>query len=180
MTLEPTPIQWRRNRRARRITLRIDARLGQVVITLPVRAAKSAGMALFTQNAAWVAARLAALPAACPFTDGGAVTIDGAAHVIRHSPGRRGGAWLEGGVLHVAGEPDFLPRRVADFLRAEARRRLAAQALAKAEAAGVVVRRVSVKDTRTRWGSCSADGALMFCWRLLMAPPYVQDYVVAH
>jgi predicted metal-dependent hydrolase len=80
----------------------------------------------------------------------------------------------------VAGNPDFLARRVGDFLRAEAGRRLAVLARDKALLAGVAVRRVSVRDTRSRWGSCSPKGALMFCWRLLMAPPLVQDYVVAH
>jgi predicted metal-dependent hydrolase len=137
-------------------------------------------MALLTSHVDWVAARLAALPQPAPFADGATVLIDGAPHPIRHAPGARGGAWVEAGALHVSGDPAFLPRRVADFLRAEARRRFAAQALAKAAQAGLAVRRVTVKDTRTRWGSCSTDGVLMFCWRLLMAPPFVQDYVVAH
>jgi predicted metal-dependent hydrolase len=69
---------------------------------------------------------------------------------------------------------------VHDFLRAEAKRRLAAQTMAKATQSGLAPRRVVVKDTRTRWGSCSPDGVLMFCWRLVMAPRFVQDYVVAH
>ena len=173
-------IRWRRHAQARRITLRIDARQGAVVITLPTRAGRSAGLALVRKNADWVSARLAALPASAPFTDGASVTIDGVAHAIRHSPGGVGGAWVADGALHVSGDAAFLARRVADFLRAEARRRFAAQAAAKAQAAGLPVRRVTVKDTRSRWGSCSSDGVLMFCWRLLMAPPYVQDYVVAH
>jgi predicted metal-dependent hydrolase len=173
-------IAWRRSPRARRITLRIDTRQGRVVVTLPMRAAQAAGLALLTQNTAWVKQRLAALPQAAPFADGACVMIDGIAHPIRHTPGGRGGAWIEAGVLHVSGEADFLARRVNDFLRAEARRRFAAQALAKAATAGMMPRRVTVKDTRTRWGSCSADGVLMFCWRLLMAPLHVQDYVVAH
>ena len=176
----PATIQWRRSRRARRITLRIDCRHGHVVVTLPMRAAKSAGMALLTSNADWVSTRLAALPAAEPFAAGALVAIDGVPHAICHAPAGRGGAWVEDGAVFVAGDPDFLPRRVADFLRAEARRRFSAQALAKATGAGLTVRRITVKDTRTRWGSCSADGVLMFCWRLLMAPPFVQDYVVGH
>ncbi len=176
----PAVVQWRRNPRARRITLRIDPRAGHVVVTLPMRAARAAGMALLTQNADWVSARLAALPVIVPFAPGGTVTIDGVAHTIAHTPGARGGVWLEEGALHVSGNAEFLARRVCDFLRAEARRRFCAQALAKAEAAGLTVRRVTVKDTRTRWGSCSGQGVLMFCWRLLMAPPYVQDYVVGH
>ena len=173
-------IHWRRSKRARRISLRIDARDGAVVITLPMRAAKSAGFALLKANAAWVADRLAALPPTLEYAPGSLITIDGVPHPIVHSPTARGGAWLQDGALHVSGDAAFLPRRVEDFLRTEARRRFSTQSIAKAAQAGLALRRVTVRDTKTRWGSCSSTGALMFCWRLLMAPPYVQDYVVAH
>jgi len=173
-------VHWRRSRRARRISLRIDARGGAVIVTLPMRAARAAGVALLEANAAWVADRLAALPPALTYAPGSLITIDGLPHKIVHTPRGRGGAWLEAGALHVSGDAAFLARRVGDFLRAEARRRFGAQAAAKAAQAGLAVRRISVRDTRSRWGSCSADGSLMFCWRLLMAPPFVQDYVVAH
>ncbi len=176
----PTQVLWRRSTRARKISLRIDPSGGGVVVTLPPRAAQAAGMALLRDNAAWVAARLASLPKPILLTDGAVVPIDGLPHRIRRMPSGRRGAWLEPGSLLVSGAPEFLARRVADFLRAEARRRLSALAVAKATAGGLPLRRVVVKDTRTRWGSCTADHTLMFCWRLVMAPPYVQDYVVAH
>ncbi len=176
----PARVLWRRSARARKISLRIDARAGSVVVTLPPRAAQAAGMALLRDNAAWVAERLACLPDPIPLADGAYVPVNGLPHRIRHMPGGRGGAWLEAGELLVSGAPEFLVRRVADFLRAEARRRLSTLAMAKAAAASVHPRRIIVKDTRTRWGSCTADGTLMFCWRLVMAPPYVQDYVAAH
>lgn len=229
------PVQWRRSPRARKLSLRIDPRTGEVVVTLPPRAALTAGAALLHDNAAWVTERLARLPAPSPLRDGGTIPIDGRPRLIRHtphhsspansspahsgpagpnpagptaahpgaagidiphSPGapvgsghvgaahpgrpRIGGAWLDGDTLHVSGAPEFLARRATDFLRAEARRRLAAQALAKAAPAGLRPRRVVVKDTRTRWGSCTADGTLMFNWRLVMAPPEIQDYIAAH
>jgi predicted metal-dependent hydrolase len=87
---------------------------------------------------------------------------------------------LADGVLHVTGGAEFLARRVGDFLRAEARRRLSAMVAEKAAAADLKVSRLTIKDTRTRWGSCAADGALAFSWRLVMAPAFVQDYVAAH
>jgi predicted metal-dependent hydrolase len=101
-------------------------------------------------------------------------------HPIRHVTEGRGGAWLADGALHVTGGQEFLARRVGDFLRAEARRRLSALVAQKAALADVPVARITIKDTRTRWGSCTADGALAFSWRLLMAPDFVQDYVAAH
>ena len=176
----PATVCWRRSATARRVTLRIDATKGQVVVTLPMRAGRAAGMALLNDHAAWVAARLAALPEPAPFADGASVMLDGEAVPIRHASGSRGGAWLEDGALHVAGDAEFLPRRVHDFLRAEAKRRFTVQAMDKAASTGLAPKRITVKDTRTRWGSCSPDRVLMFCWRLVMAPPFVQDYVVAH
>lgn len=180
LTTGPTEVLWRRSTRARKISLRIDHSGGGVIVTLPSRAAQAAGMALLRDNAAWVADRLASLPRPVLLANGAIVPIDGLPHRIRHVPEGRRGAWLEPGSLLVSGAPEFLARRVADFLRAEARRRLSALAVAKAAVGDLSLRRVVVKDTRTRWGSCTADHTLMFCWRLVMAPPHVQDYVVAH
>jgi predicted metal-dependent hydrolase len=173
-------VQWRRSRRARRVSLRIDPRDGAVVITLPLRCGRSQGMALLMNHADWVTRRLAALPGAVAFDDGAAVPLGGVEHRIRHVPERRGTAWVEAGEILVAGQRDFLARRVGDFLRAEARRRLGSLVAEKAAASGLRPSRITVKDTRTRWGSCATSRALAFSWRLVMAPGFVQDYVVAH
>ena len=100
-----------------------------------------------------------------------------------HPPraGRRGGgAGSRAARSWSPARPTFLARRVADFLRAEARRRLSALVAAKAAGGRVRPRRVTVKDTRSRWGSCAANRNLAFSWRLVMAPRFVQDYVAAH
>lgn len=173
-------VTWRRNARARRVSLRINPSDGVIVVTLPPRASRRAGMALLMGHADWVARRLAALPVPVTLEDGAAVPVGGVSHRIRHHPGRRGGAWLEEGELHVTGLPEFLPRRVVDFLRAEAGRRLSVLARAKAERAGVAPSRITIKDTSSRWGSCAPDRTLAFSWRLVMAPEFVQDYVAAH
>ena len=149
-------------------------------MTLPMRAGRGAGVALLMNHAEWVANRLAALPDALPFADGSIVQIGDVPHRIRHVPQERGGAWLQDGELCVSGAPEFLRRRVTDFLRAEALRRLSALALAKTEKLGVTARRIVMKDTRSRWGSCASDGSLAFSWRLVMTPEFVQDYVTAH
>ncbi|MCK8787226.1 M48 family metallopeptidase [Roseomonas sp. NAR14] len=174
------PVQWRRSTRARRVSLRIDARAGAVVVTLPPRAGRRAGMALLMTHAAWVTERLAALAPSVVFAPGNSVLLGGVPHPIRHAPGGRGGAWLEEGAIHVAGDAAFLPRRTADFLRAEARRRVQPLVARHAEALAVRARAVRLKDTRSRWGSCAPDGTLAFSWRLVMAPDWVLDYVVAH
>src|SRR6476620_7501130 len=163
----PTRVEWRRNRRARRVSLRIDPCRGGVVVTLPMRAGRGAGVALLMNHADWVANRLAALPDALPFADGTLVPIGDLQYRIRHVPRSRGGAWLQDGELHVTGAPEFLRRRVQDFLRAEALRRLSALVATKSTSIGMTVRRISVKDTRSRWGSCAADRSIGFSWRLV-------------
>ena len=176
----PARVAWRRSSRARRVSLRIDPRNGAVVVTLPPRAGRPAGMALLMTHADWVANRLAALPEPVRFADGAVVPLAGIDHRITHVPGGRGGAWVQDGAIHVAGAPEFLARRVLDFLRAEARRRLGALVAEKAALAELHPKRVTVKDTSSRWGSCAPDGSLAFSWRLVMAPGFVQDYVAAH
>jgi len=173
-------IEWRRSTRARRVSLRIDLAGGGVIVILPTRASHKAGMALLMGHVNWVADRLAALPDAVPFTDGAMVPINGVPHQIRHAADARGAAWIRDTELHVAGAAEFLSRRVRDFLRQEARRRLGPLTMAKASLIGIAPRRVTMKDTSSRWGSCAPDRSIALSWRLVMAPEFVQDYVVSH
>ena len=106
--------------------------------------------------------------------------IGGVEHVIRPVQAAHGGAWVEAAEIRVAGEAEFLARRVTDCLKRLARQRLTALSAEKGRRAGLLPKRVQVKDTRTRWGSCAPDGTLAFCWRLICAPDFVQDYVVGH
>lgn len=174
----PIAVQWRRSSRARRVSLRIDPRGGGIVVTLPMRASRRAGLALLMNHAGWLADRLAALPDAVRFVDGAIIPIGGLPHRLRHAQG--GSAMLHDGELIIPGRAEFLQRRTHDFLRKEAGRRLGALALEKSALAGLRPRRITIKDTRSRWGSCAADGSLAFSWRLVMAPGYAQDYVAAH
>lgn len=176
----PARVEWRRSSRARRVSLRIDPTGGAVVVTLPTRATRKAGMALLMGHAEWVANRLAALPEAITFTDGATIPIAGVPHRIRHVANARGVAFLLDQELQVTGAAEFLSRRVRDFLRQEARRRLGALVAAKSGLIGITPKRLTIKDTTSRWGSCAPDKSLALSWRLVMTPPFVQDYVVAH
>lgn len=177
---EPCLVRWRRSARARRVSLRIDAAEGAVVVTLPNRIGRKQGLALLSEHAGWVMQRLAGLAPERPFADGASVPVGGVEHIIRHDPTRRGGAFLEEGTLVVTGDAQFVARRVRDFLRTEALRRITLAMRPHAEALGVTARAVRLKDTRSRWGSCAPDRTLAFSWRLILAPAWVLDYVVAH
>ncbi len=176
----PARVEWRRSSRARRVSLRVNPADGAVIVTLPMRTGRQAGLSLLMDHADWVAQRIAALPQAVALSDGAEVDLHGIPHRIRHTGQSRGGVRVEGSEILVSGGAEFLPRRVTDFLRNEARTRLASLALQKAAMADVHPKRVVIKDTRSRWGSCAPDRTLSFCWRLIMAPDFVQDYVVGH
>lgn len=174
------PVRFRTSARSKRVSLRIDPEGGIVLVTLPPRASRAAGLRLLRDHADWVAERLAKLPGALPLADGAVVPLAGQPVRIRHVPDGRGGAWLQDGEIHVSGDAAFLPRRVGDLLRREARTRLGASVARYAARVGRLPRRVVIKDTRSRWGSCAPDGTVMLCWRLVMAPDWVGDYVAAH
>ena len=173
-------VRWRRSTRARRVSLRIDARAGAVVVTLPPRANRRAGMALLTTHAAWVMEKLAALAPHIALIPGSELPLGGLPHVIRHDPAAGPGVALAAGAIIVGGPEAALSRQVAAFLKAEAQRRIRVLAAGHAALLGVAPGAIRLKDTRSRWGSCAPDGTLAFSWRLVMAPDWVLDYVVAH
>jgi predicted metal-dependent hydrolase len=155
------------------------------VLTLPPRGSLRDAKAFAEKHGGWIAARLGRLPQAAPFAPGSTVPLRGVPHTIVHRRGTRGTAWSETGaegehLLCVAGGLPHLARRVGDFLKREARRDLDAASRSYAARLGVTVRRVTVRDQSSRWGSCSTAGALSYSWRLILAPPYVLDYLAAH
>jgi predicted metal-dependent hydrolase len=178
-------VSVRRHRRARRYTLRIQAASREVVLTMPPRGSVREAKAFAQKHGGWIAARLRRLPAAAPFTPGAIVPLRGVDHRVAHCQGRRGTVWTEESadgerLLCVAGDLPHVGRRIGDFLRREAHRDLAEASRRAAETIGVNVKRVSVRDQSSRWGSCSTTGVLSYSWRLILAPPFVLDYLAIH
>ena len=169
-----------RSQRARRASLRVDPAGRRIVLTAPVRMARATAVDFAHAQAGWIAARLKRLPERRPFADGADVPLFGTPHRIRHRTDARGTVWREANEIHVAGRPEHLPRRLKDWLTAELRERLVPLVQAKAAQVERPVRRITVRDTRSRWGSCAPDGRMSFSWRLVFAPPEVLDYLVAH
>lgn len=179
------PVRLRRHAQARRYTLRIHAATREVVLTMPMRGSVKEATAFAQKHGAWVAARLARLPQPAPFMHGSVLPLRGVQHRIEHRPHARGSVWIECGedgaqLLCVAGAAPHLARRLRDYLKREARRDLERASRAMAQTLGVKVRRVSVRDQVSRWGSCSTTGVLSYSWRLILAPPFVLDYLAAH
>jgi predicted metal-dependent hydrolase len=178
-------VRLRRHRQARRYTLRIQAATREVVLTMPPRGSLKEAKAFAEKHGGWIAARLHRLPQAKPFAHATVVPLRGQPHRIAHRKGKRGTVWIEIGEdgerrLCVAGDTPYVDRRVGDFLRREAKSDLEMATQHAAQRLGVRVHRVSVRDQSSRWGSCSTTGVLSFSWRLILAPPFVLDYLAAH
>lgn len=177
---QDVPLIIRRDGRARRFTLSVDQAKGDLRLVLPRRAALREGLEFVHSKQGWIEDQLAALPPHLPFVDGAEIPILGEPHRIRHLPGARRGVWRAEGAIWVSGQEEHLSRRVTDFLKAEAREALSDRARAKAAIIDRKIVKIAVRDTRSRWGSCSSDGYINFSWRLILAPEPVFDYVVAH
>jgi predicted metal-dependent hydrolase len=175
------PVSIRVSARARRMGLRIDAAERKVELVLPRGIAARHGLRFLASKRGWIAARLEALPRPVPFAEGAIVPVLGVSHRIRRvlditAPP----VAVVDNQIRVRGDPLHLARRVRDFLVAMAQRELNRRARLLAVQIGCNVARVNVRDTKSRWGSCSGRGNLSFNWRLIFAPEPVLDYVVAH
>jgi predicted metal-dependent hydrolase len=179
------PVRLQRHRQARRYTLRVQSATREVVLTMPPRGSIKDARAFAQKHGAWIAARLKRLPQPAPFRHGTILPLRGEPHRIEHRPNERGTVWIELGddgsrVLCVAGEAPHIGRRLRDYLKREAKRELEAASRRAADALGVKIKRVSIRDQSSRWGSCSTTGVLSYSWRLILTPPFVLDYLAAH
>lgn len=179
---ELVPLDIQINGRARNISLRVDERTGGVELVLPRFVARAEGLAFVEEKTQWLLSQIRALPPRIPFEDGAIIPVLGADHRIVHQEGARGTVWIDDvqGTLNVAGQAPHIARRVTDWLKARARAEVSGRAHHAADQLSQRVRKIQIRDTRSRWGSCSEDGRLSFSWRLMLAPEQVLDYVVAH
>lgn len=180
------PVEVRRHPGARRLTLRVSRTRRAVIVTLPVQCDLDEAGSFIYRNIDWVRERLDSLPSPVPFKDGVFIPLRGEAHrVVLAGKSKERGAVVrkERGdypELHVSGDAEHLPRRLRDWLGAEATRDLDQRVTWHAHRLGLTPKRIAVRDQSSRWGSCSTTGVLSFSWRLILAPPAILDYVAAH
>ncbi|MEX0304786.1 MAG: M48 family metallopeptidase [Leisingera sp.] len=172
----PVPLTLRRSARARRISLRISSLDGRVTLTLPKSLPEHAALAFAEEKADWIRSHLKKHPEAVEAGFGAVLPVDGQDRVIERAEGRR--IQLDAGRIAVPGNNPGRP--LQRYLKELARNRLAEASDFYAARLGKGYNRLTLRDTRSRWGSCTADGALMYSWRLILAPPAVLRYVAAH
>lgn len=170
-------VQLRRSARARRMTLRVPRDGGDAVLTLPLRAPESEGHAFAHSRADWLRQAQARQPTTQTMASGAGLPVEGRLLTVTPFPLRA--ARINGDRLLIPENRPAVPV-VRAFLRNLALVRLRAACDRHAAALGRRFTAITLRDTRSRWGSCTSDGRLMFSWRLIMAPPDVLDYVAAH
>jgi hypothetical protein len=177
------PAYLRINPRALRISVRIDATRRIAIVTAPSKRQVKRAVQFAAERAQWIAEELSRLPHVVTLHPGVMAPLRGQMHELRYEHGR-GAARIEVGAQPVliapAPDPDLFELRVLRFLKQEARADIEARVAAHAETLGVKASKVQIKDMRSRWGSCSVDGVLAFSWRVILAPPFVLDYLAAH
>ncbi|HWA31565.1 MAG TPA: SprT family zinc-dependent metalloprotease [Rhizomicrobium sp.] len=181
---DAVPVTLRLNPRARRLIVKVHPSTGEVTVVAPSRRAMEGALDFARSESEWIRKRLAGVPKPVPLGFGERIPLRGELHLIVEGEKGRAPVWTdeEDGepVILVSGHAEHAQRRILDFLKREARKTLEARTAIYADRLGIKPRRITVRDTASRWGSCSAQRCLSFSWRLILAPDFVLDYVVAH
>lgn len=170
----------RRSERARCILVQVGHLSGEVELVLPRGVPIAEGLRFARDKASWVQDRLRRVVTPVPLVDGTVFPLLGQEVRIRYTGEPLPSIHRSGGEIVVSGRRENVPGRVRDWLKWQARQEISPRVVAKTKIVGKPHRRITIRDTHSRWGSCSHDGNLSFCWRLIFAPEFVLDYVVAH
>ena len=173
----PIEVILRRSARARRLSLRLSRLDGRVTLTLPRSATERDGLAFLAEKEDWLRLHLAGVSAVEAVSARETVLFRGQAHPILRMA--RGRPLISDDAIHVNGNRP-VGAQVKGLFRQHARDALALASDRYAAQLGRNYKKLTLRDTRSRWGSCTADGGLMYSWRLIMAPTDVLDYVAAH
>ncbi len=176
----PWPVEIKPHPRARRLLLRLDEAREVLRLTVPRRVSRRSALDWARGQAPWVEAQLAAIAPSEPLAPGAAIPFDGRSIRLEWQADAPRSPSLVDGVLRCGGPADRFAARIARWLRDQARATLSEETLAITTTAGIAHGPVTVGDADTRWGSCSASGAIRYNWRLILAPPEVRRFVVAH
>lgn len=164
----------------RSMRLKIDRKTGRPTVTIPYFCPVTMAKPFVAGHMVWIKKQLESAPRQNQFYDGEKITVLGQLVVIRHDPTLKRGVFIQEDTLFVSGDAVHLHRRVKDFIKKQALDYAVVRAKTMGKELGLPVSRVSLKDTVSRWGSCSSTGNLSLCWRLGLAPLFVFDYVIAH
>jgi predicted metal-dependent hydrolase len=179
---EVLDVVFRRHAQARRLVLRLNSTGTGVLVTVPNGVSRVKALEFTARSRGWIEERVRSRGGLIHLEPGHILPLRAIRHEIRHVDRRRGVVSVDPVrcIIEVPGEECHVKRRLLDFLKAAAREELTRASNRYAAQMGVNYRRITIRDQRSRWGSCSASGDLSYSWRLILAPDYVLDYVAAH
>ncbi|MEZ5995888.1 MAG: SprT family zinc-dependent metalloprotease [Hyphomonadaceae bacterium] len=177
------PVKLIVNPRARHVSVRIDPTRREAIATAPTKRDLPRAARFAAERAGWIVHELARLPQGVQLKPGATAPLRGEDHELVYEHGR-GPARIEPGapprLVVPAPDPALFESRLLRFLKDQARADLIDRVAVHAVTLSVRPARLQVKELRSRWGSCSVDGVLSFSWRVVLAPPFVLDYLAAH
>ncbi len=168
------------SRSSRKITLKIDEKERVPVLSVPRFCSRKQAIKFVTEHTEWIIKSLNKLPEIKYFTAGTVFSLFGQDVTVEHHPQARRGVWPEENKLCVSGEAEFIHRRVKDYIKKRAGEEFYARSKELADKLGRKLSGVSIKDTSSRWGSCSSLQHINYSWRIALAPDFVIDYLMAH
>jgi len=174
------PIELRVHPRARGLRLRVDESRQLLTLTMPPRMSRRQALEWAHRQAEWIDRQVARVEPAEPFLPGCRIPFEGRELLLHWEETLPRTAHLADGRLQAGGPESRFAARIEQFLRRQAQDRLAAETADAAKRAGVTIKAVSIGDPKSRWGSCSSSGAIRYSWRLIMAPPHLLRWLVAH
>ncbi len=161
-------------------SIKLSFAKGRLRLTLPRGVSEKRGLQFMQDQWDWVVRQEKKQPAPYRFQTGMTISLLGQDLQIVHQPAARRGVWQEENKLYVSGEEAFLHRRVCDYIKRVTLPALKYIVQEKTAVLGVKAGKITLRDTSSRWGSCSSTGNLSFCWKIALAPDFVRDYLVAH
>lgn len=164
----------------KKLTIRIDGRSKIPNVSIPTYCSDKKAFCFIESNLPWILEKLSQIPNQEKFENGSSITLFGQALTIRHKPELKAGVFIDKDELIVCGSQDFIHRRVKDFCKAFAKNKLYEISKFKANLINCSLNKVVIKDTKSRWGSCSSNNNINYNWRISLAPDFVIDYLTSH
>ncbi|MEK7801346.1 MAG: SprT family zinc-dependent metalloprotease [Pseudomonadota bacterium] len=167
---------------AKKLALRLDSHARRVNLVIPKRASLKKAYEFAEQNQGWIEDKINALPEPVPFINGSSIPIMGKNRLLSITKGNTKVTKIQIGAnsIDVTTQLDDPAPRITRTLRKHAEEELYLLSISKAAKLNRNLKTFSVRDMRSRWGSCSTDGRLSLSWRLLFAPMASIDYVISH
>jgi predicted metal-dependent hydrolase len=173
-------VHLKRHATARRMVLRLARDGENFTLTVPKRQSQTGAKTFITQSLTWMQNTLA--HRGCNRDDSDSILLRGKPLRLVMRESLRGHVEHDEGsnTLSVPGGEAHMKRRLVDWLKQQATQDLRTASQHYADKMQCRFTKLTLRDQQSRWGSCSADGALSYSWRLVLAPPFVLDYVAAH